>query len=334
MKAVIQDQYEKNRQVLHEIVPLDMPFSLSIEPTTFCNLKCNYCSIGVGKQQRKLSHMSDDTFLSIVDNLKRFPHPLKTITFVGLGEPMTNKRLPFMVETLKNNQLAEKIYVITNGVLINSQWTNDFVNAGLDVLKISVNGLSADDYKTICGAEIDFNKFLSNLSYLYSNKKNMTIFAKILNTVLGERNEQEFFDMFGDYCDVISIENTVRSFNDVDYSTIIKTPKLSKFSSITKPVRICSAPFFRMFVGVNGEVNMCGGPGKPLSDLQSIKTLRLVDAWNGTLHKQLLKNVLTEKYEGITEKCNTCSGRNCMAFENDSLDDHALEIYQRIDNIS
>ena len=41
--AEIKPSYDTKRQKLSEIIPLDSPLSMYIEPTRTCNFKCFYC---------------------------------------------------------------------------------------------------------------------------------------------------------------------------------------------------------------------------------------------------------------------------------------------------
>ena len=43
MKAKEESFWDKNRERLADVVPLDTPFMINIEPSSACNLKCKYC---------------------------------------------------------------------------------------------------------------------------------------------------------------------------------------------------------------------------------------------------------------------------------------------------
>ena len=47
MKAKVmsnQNLNESTRKVLSDVVPMDMPFRVFIEPSGYCNLKCVFCA--------------------------------------------------------------------------------------------------------------------------------------------------------------------------------------------------------------------------------------------------------------------------------------------------
>lgn len=334
MKAKFQDHFSTKRQKLHEVIPLDTPFTLSIEPITFCNLRCNFCIYSLPKEEMiKAGHVFSAMELGVFDmlicQLKIFPRPLKVISFIGEGEPLLHKALPYMIEQLSHNRLAENIQVLTNGTLLTKQLSVDLVNAGVNTIKVSVNGLSSDEYLENCGVRIEFNKFLDGLRFLYEHKRNAQVLIKTVTSVLKGRREEEFFELFGDYCDKISVENTMPYFPGVSYDNIIVQSKkqTSRYSSLRRTARICAAPFFRMSVKYDGTVKVCGCRSGIVVD-KNIENL--FQAWNSSRHKEIMLRILCEKYEDITEPCNRCFSRNDFAFDEDNLDLHVDEVYNKI----
>jgi MoaA/NifB/PqqE/SkfB family radical SAM enzyme len=328
------DLYNSKRKILKDIVPLDIPFTLSIEPINYCNLKCNFCLHSLSKDEMiKQGHVFDsmnmDIYSKLIEQLKLFPSPLKVISFIGEGEPLLHKDLPYMVELLMKNNLVETVYVLTNGILLSPQLATDLINAGVGAFKISVNGLSADEYLQNCGVRIDFENLLTQLKFLYANKKNTKVFIKTMTSVLIGRNEKIFYEMFSDYCDQISVEKTLKCIPGVNYDNLdsygLDSP--SRYRSVTDKRRVCSAPFFRMAVKANGEVRVCGcRSGIQVND----DITKLYESWNGEKHRQIMLNVLKGIYEGITGACNGCFSKDGFSFKEDNLDDDADEIIERV----
>lgn len=335
MKAKLGDHYATQRQQLHKIVPLETPLSLSIEPSTYCNLKCNFCIHSLSKEEIfKSGHvfglMTLETFSLIVDQLKDFPRPIKSLSFIGTGEPLLNKDLAIMVENIKSNNLAENVIIVTNGTLLSHDLSKDLIEAGADTIKISVNGLSSEDYYNNCGVKTDFDSYLSEISFLYENKKNAKILIKTLSSALGDRSKNEFYQKFGDYCDVISVENTMPYFEAINYNNLIAETPSSRYDSVRKRVNICAAPFMRMGILYNGKVVICGcRAGISTEDMILYKN-SLTAIWNGQQHKEILCKVIKQDYSGITEYCNNCTSRNDFAFEEDNLDPYGDEIYKKL----
>ena len=338
MKAEITNIYSKNRIALHEVVPVDTPFSISVEATSFCNMKCKYCLHSFPKEKiiesgHVFETMSDDTFTLFLNQLGEFPRPIKSINFCGVGEPLLHRKLPYMIKRLKELKLADKVFIITNGIALNHHLSEALVDSGLDMIKISLNGLTQEAYRDNCNVKIDFDKFYSEISYLNSIKGNMEIGVKILDSCLDSADEKEFYRMFEDCCDKMNIEKTVSLFDEVSYDGIIKEETYSRYDlNLKNRVRVCANPFIRMGVRSTGKV-MIGLPYNGITTKNmDIRKESIYNIWNGVEHKHILLNVLSGVKEGITEKCKKCVIKDDFAFPEDNLDDHALEIYERVMN--
>lgn len=334
MKAEKTNIYSKNRVQLHEVVPLDTPFSIIIEPTTFCNLKCKFCLHSFTRDDMVNSghvfqKMSGEIFQKVVDQIKMFPQSIKSINFAGVGEPLLHEDLTKMIRQLKNTGRVITISIISNGLNLSKSLSDDLVNSGVDSLKISLNGLTDESYYDNCGVRLDFNKFYAEIRYLYENKKNMKLGIKILDSCLRRNEEVLFYEMFGDYCDEISIEKTVPLYDELSYENLITDCSLSRYE-LTRKIRICPSPFFRISVRSTGIIMLCCPYNGLELDGMNVNQNCLIDCWNSEMHRTILHNILAEKYEGLTNKCKKCALKNDFAFSEDILDDYVSEIWDRV----
>lgn len=337
MKAKITDIYPKDRVPLHEQIPLDTPFAFKIEPSSYCNLKCNYCAhsldkMEMEKKQHVFANMSDETFDLVVKQLKEFPHPIKALTFGGLGEPLLHRKLPYMIATIKDHNLANRIHMISNGTLLTHDLTDALIDAGLDSLKLSLQGLSDEAYLKNCGVKINFAKLYEEIKYLFLHTNHPQLGIKIPNTCLEGNDENKFYNMFGDYCDEIGIEKIIPIFPGVDYENIIQGEiPLSRFNlEQTKGRTVCSVAFYRLSVCATGKIMACCVDVGLTTDNMNIYKQSLSQIWNGDERKAMLLNNLRGIREGITAPCKTCVIRDDTAYEEDMLDAYADELYARL----
>jgi sulfatase maturation enzyme AslB (radical SAM superfamily) len=337
MKAEITNIYSKDRVPLHKVVPLNTPFTVIIEPTTFCNLKCRFCLHSFSENDilesgHIFETMRDETFNRLIEQIKEFPQKIKSVNFAGVGEPLLHNKLPQMISQLKDTGKVEKVSIITNGIPLNHKLSRDLVNAGTDSIKISINGLKSDDYYMYCSSHIDYDKFHSEIVYLYENKGDMELGIKILDSCLGEGGKEDFFEQYGNYCDIISVEKTLPLYEELSYDKIIAdASSLSRYDlNRQERVKICPSPFFKISIRSTGQIMICCPyNGLELSSM-NVNTNTLLECWNSEEHKKVLFNILAEKYEGITAKCKKCSLRDDFAFSEDILDNYGKEIYERI----
>ena len=72
-----------------------MPFSISFEPTTACNLRCPECPSGLRQFTRETGNLKQDFFRSTIDQLAG---ELMYLTFYFQGEPYINPNCLDMVQ--------------------------------------------------------------------------------------------------------------------------------------------------------------------------------------------------------------------------------------------
>ena len=119
-----------------------LPVSVSIEPTTSCNLRCPECPSGLRAFTRPTGMLQTDFFRRTIDDIHR---ELLYLVFYFQGEPYLN---PAFLEMVRYAS-SKRIYTATS---TNAHYLNDAnaratVESGLDRLIISIDGTSQDTYQ-------------------------------------------------------------------------------------------------------------------------------------------------------------------------------------------
>jgi radical SAM protein with 4Fe4S-binding SPASM domain len=119
-----------------------MPFSLSIEPTTACNLGCPECPSGLKQFTRPTGRLDLSLHEKMIAQLKR---SVFYINYYFQGEPFLHPNFLELIKEAKRN----KIYTSTstNAHFINEKMAGDIVESGLDRLIISIDGLTQETYE-------------------------------------------------------------------------------------------------------------------------------------------------------------------------------------------
>ncbi|MCP3927959.1 MAG: radical SAM protein [Bacteroidetes bacterium] len=119
-----------------------MPFSISFEPTTACNLRCPECPSGLRAFSRPTGNMKSDFFRDTIDEIYK---DLIYLIFYFQGEPYINPAFLDMVSYAHK----KGIYTITstNGHFLNDENAKNTVESGLDRLIISVDGTTQEVYE-------------------------------------------------------------------------------------------------------------------------------------------------------------------------------------------
>ena len=127
------------------IRPTEPPLSkIYVEPTTDCNLCCRTCMRNSWSEQ--IGYMEMETYRRLLDGLWDVPS-LQTIAFWGIGEPLLHPHITEMVALAKG--LGVKTELITNGILLDKEIADGLIEAGLDSLIVSVDGVSPESQSDI-----------------------------------------------------------------------------------------------------------------------------------------------------------------------------------------
>lgn len=119
-----------------------LPTSISLEPTTSCNLRCPECPSGLRNFTRNTGMLTDEIFEKTIDELS--PR-LTYLIFYFQGEPYLNPSF------LKHVAYAskKKVYTATstNAHYLGDKNAKATVESGLDRLIISIDGTTQETYE-------------------------------------------------------------------------------------------------------------------------------------------------------------------------------------------
>lgn len=260
MKAQIVPATSMKRVILGEAAPLDTPFTVEIFPTNVCNFRCVYCAQSTRPARLAPEYMSFAVFKAAMDSIRQFPRKIKLLLIAGLGEPLLHPDIAKMVAYAKKQEIAETIRIITNASLLTEEMSKRLIAAGLDSLKISIQGLTDEKYEEMCGRKVKVQDILRNIDYFYRHKSHCSVNIKIIsNAFETASDEQRFYEMFGNSCDIINIEHLAAYQEEVDYAGIgVKTGvSQTRGSQEGHKNAICQFPFFFCSVYPDGTVIPC-----------------------------------------------------------------------------
>ena len=118
------------------------PMTVSIEPTTACNLRCPECPSGLRSFTRETGNLKKDFFTKTIDEIYK---DLIYLIFYFQGEPYINPDFLDMVSYANK----KGIYTITstNGHFLNDANAKKTIESGLDRMIISVDGTTQEVYE-------------------------------------------------------------------------------------------------------------------------------------------------------------------------------------------
>lgn len=327
-------KFFEDRVRLAEVIPLSTPFLVIIDVANVCNFRCEFCFQSVEKDTLKKmgfkpNIMSLSLFKKTVDELKNFPEQLRRLYMFAHGESLLNKNLPDMIVYAKEQDITKVIQITTNASLLTPELSMKLINAGLDELRVSVEGLSSEKYKEVAGVDIDFDAFVENIKFFYSNRGKCKVYIKAINIALEAGEEEKFYKIFEDISDNISIEYLTPYYEGVDYSNFRQEPEKTILGNNTRKIQVCPRIFYMLNICPDGNVTMCNVDNMEQYVLGNVKTDSLVKLWNGEEFNKI--RILHLQKKGQTHPfCTKCVCLNNCTQETDILDEDTEEILKRI----
>lgn len=326
--------YPKDRQILADVVPLETPLLVDFHISNICNFRCNYCMNSAPKEVYDVSglrreFMTMETLELAVEQLKDFPKRIKQTSLDGIGEPLLNVNLPNMVRYIKQANVSDNIMVITNASTLTPKLSEQLVDAGLQVLRISLQGLTAEQYMATSQAKIDWDVFYQNIKYFSEIRGDCKLKVKIADTALKEGDEEEFYELFGDICDAVAVEHIYDAFAnlgkiyDIEF---VKTEK-NRFGHDVVQINTCWFPFTRMDLRSDGTFANCCNTLFGFE--KNIREATIYEQWNGEAMKKMRTDFLMHRLEAY-KACQKCHVPIETFHPEDILDGHEEEILKRM----
>lgn len=119
-----------------------LPISVTIEPTTSCNLRCPECPSGKREFTRPTGMLQNDFFRNTIDEVSK---KVSYLIFYFQGEPYLNPKFLDMVEYASQKGIYTA--TSTNAHYLNDANAKKTVMSGLDRLIISIDGTTQETYE-------------------------------------------------------------------------------------------------------------------------------------------------------------------------------------------
>lgn len=327
MKAELKSKLNlEQRSKLEELIPLETPFLLYVDPSSACNFRCQFCPTGhkdlLRASHYKRSIMDMNLFEKLVRDLEAFPLPLRVMRMNKIGEPLLNKNLPSMIELAKQSGRVEHIDLATNAALFSKDLLTRLVGAGLDRLNISLEGINKEQYREHAKVDIDFDQLVEMIRWLYPNRGNCEVTIKIPGNYLSVGDQEKFFDLFGNSCDRIFIEELSPIWPEFDVAQRAGVTVQQREGQYRQPLLdkdVCTYIFYAMAVNADGTVSACCPDWDQKLVVGDLNTQALAEIWNS----EAIRALQVQHLRGQRRDNPVC--RNCGHIRHaqvDNIDTH------------
>lgn len=137
---------------------LEFPRFIEIETVNACNARCPMCTID--DWQRNTPTMKDDLFRHIADEIIDHRDEVTRVSLYRDGEPLLDKKLAERIAYLKLGGV-NATSISTNVSLLNEERSRAMLEAGLDMIILSIDSLRKDVFESI-RVRLNFDEVLEN----------------------------------------------------------------------------------------------------------------------------------------------------------------------------
>lgn len=289
------------------------PFSLSIEPTTACNLGCPECPSGLKQFTRPTGKLNLDLHKEMIEQLKK---SVFYINYYFQGEPFLHPNFLDLIKEAKRN----KIYTATstNAHFIDKKKAEEIVTSGLDRLIISIDGLTQATYENY-RVHGKLSKVIEGTNHLLEAKKQMNSSTPhlIFQFLAVKPNEHEIPEVFKLGKEMKIDEVRIKSAQLYDYENgnplMPENEKYSRYKLQSdgtyrlkyKTGNHCWRMWSSSVLTWDGKVVPCCFDKDAKHVLGSIENSNFADIWNNKEYVAFRQAVLTGRNQ--IDICKNCS---------------------------
>lgn len=303
--------FQEAKEIFKCRVSKNHPFVLFHYITTRCKSRCPYCYYSSGI----LNDLKTVELLALYEQAKEMGY---LATIITGGEPLTREDLPVILEYIKGLDL--KIYLITNGYLLEKKWQS--IKDYVDTLIIS-SDLADDDLDKIRYSKDSFQAIVNSLDLV----KTTSSVPVVINSIIWQKNKhgigdlamfardmgvkinfypmdavRQFYDkktenrnhLALDYADLSEVFRLIAQLKKENYP-IINSEEYINFFIDYKPQFTCH--FQKIFTQImaNGDVINCSAQGHALGNIRA------------STFGEIMSSIQAIKGRKTSENCNHCN---------------------------
>jgi radical SAM protein with 4Fe4S-binding SPASM domain len=290
-----------------------LPFNISIEPTTKCNLGCPECPSGLKSFTRPTGNMETDFYQKVLNELG---NRLIYLYFYFQGEPYLHPKFLELVKSASDRN----IYTVTstNAHFLTERKAKKTVESGLDRIIISIDGTTQETYENYrIGGSLE--KVKEGTRHLVKWKKELKSATPhiIIQFLVVKPNEHQIDQIFELGKELGVDEVKLKTAQIYDYSqgselmpTIDKYARYQKQSDGTYKIKNdllnhCWKLWHSCVITWDGKIVPCCFDKDAQHQLGDLNTKSFKEIWQSDLYDVLRKKILRSRAE--IDICTNCT---------------------------
>lgn len=279
----------------------NFPPMVIVETTNECNLACTHCPRRevIKDPEYKIGFMNMDLYKKIVDEISQYKYA--TLRPFGDGEPLLHPQIVEMIHYAKEKGIT-KIWLNTNGLLLDEKISRALLKAGLDLMEVSIDAATEETYRKIRIGS-NFNLVIQNVIRYAELKRQILPQAKVevsfVESTDNIQEEAEFIRFWKRRVDTVGI----RPFHQ--HAGLVKENKRAR-KYFTERRCPCPTLWKRIMINFDGRVKFCGLDSKNQGVIGNIPNQTIKEIWNGETYTKFRRLHIQGKFDEIPI-CGKCT---------------------------
>jgi len=279
----------------------ERPCFIQLETVTKCNAKCPFCP--QNEIVRDPARMPDDTWKKIVDDTRGWGVTYRPFL---TNEPFVDKRQAEITRYIKQNDPTARVEYNTNGELLTAELGRELLEAGVDIMRFSIDGFSAATYEP-SRVGIDYAKVLERTTAFlemwdaggYRDK----VFTELRMIEVPENRHEipDYKAYWGPRCSEVLITQLYQ------WPWTGQKPE----DVVLKP---CLKVLDEMFFYTDGNATLCCWDVHEKAVVGNVSQQSVADIWN-SYAAACLRDILDDGRRDLIHLCSRCNAYEGYDFE-------------------
>lgn len=286
---------------------------INIEFTSYCNLRCTFCSLDHEKPKIRISPTLLEKFFTNLVSDKRF-RKVEVIHLHNGGETLLHPEIAELLGIIKKHKdLAHKqgkkfpiVHLLTNGTPLNEKKSLEVIDSqSIDVMEFSMDGGGPERFEAM-RIRAKWDSFYQNIKFFCEeNKKRGNHIKTNIISVIDSKNSLKTDWMDNQFIEVLNMVDTYELRHPHTWAGEVDIEGDSS-NSKNKPHKVgCGLLMHQLVFLPNGDVSVCCVDLNSKGVIGNINNNNLFEIYNSNLRKKWLKLMFKRRKSEI-ELCKNC----------------------------
>lgn len=280
---------------------LEFPRYLEIETVNACNARCPMCTIGDWK--RNYLPMKDGLFKKIAGEVIGYADKIKRVTLYRDGEPLLDRKLGERIALLKKGGI-KTTSISTNVSLLTEEKAKELLEAGLDIMIMSIDSLQKGVYENIRKG-LNFEEVMANAQRFIELRNKIRPQTRIWMRMIRQKSNFQEWPEYHRYWSVLLGENDRIYYHNI-FNWGGQLKDFEPISQSYEPHLPCVALWSLIVIFSNGDVPLCNADYNNKYPLGNVLNSSIHQIWQSKILQQrrLLHLEGKKSFLDICKDCN------------------------------